>query len=217
MLELQAACPSGRNFNGSCFSPVGDVDTPMSLAALDCTVIIAGGPPGVGTLSVQLGSGTPQLGTGWPGMAQGFEFTSVTFQPGNTVTITATYVIDSVTYTGSATYQLPPWCGWVAPTKLLWSGIGWSGSFPVSGEVRVNGLTSVGDAAVPTASAGIMGSVPLYPGGGSEQWVLNVSTPTYPVSVTVSYFWAPGSLTLSGTVTYSSDSAATYSGDVEAG
>ena len=97
---------------------------PPQTCTVYVTVSIAGGPAGVGTLSVS-GSGTPspQLGTGWPGMSQGFEFKDVPVNPGGTVTYTADYGAPGnaplTHYNGSGSYTFPPNCLIVT---LTWTG-----------------------------------------------------------------------------------------------
>jgi len=78
-------------------------------ADLNVSANIAGGPPGVGTLSVKL-QGQTQLGTGWPGMNQDFQFPGVSFQSGSNITATADYTIDGETFNGSGDVSFPGDC-----------------------------------------------------------------------------------------------------------
>jgi hypothetical protein len=88
---------------------------PPQTCTVYVTVSIAGGPNGVGTLSVR-GVGSPgvQLGTGWPGMSQGFVFNNVPVNPGGTITYTADYGAPGnaplTHYVGTGSYKFPPNC-----------------------------------------------------------------------------------------------------------
>lgn len=213
--EWDAAINSGQTYDSvhNCISPVGDVGSPMVLARLDVQVTIAGGPLDVGTLSVQLGSGSPQLGTGWPGMNQGFEFTGVNFYPGSAFTVTATYVIGMVTYTGTGTIQTPGWCGWTPPTKILFTVPTIIGS-TVSATIATNGDTSSGDTNPLTASSGTLGTSSIAPAGSSTYSDAGV---TFPDTFTLTYDWAPGGRILSGTVTVHMDGSCSFTGDCALG
>jgi len=59
---------------------------------------IMGGPPGVGTFSVQLDTQTPVTGTAWPGFDYIIEFPGFVVVPGATLTVTATYTNTVSTY-----------------------------------------------------------------------------------------------------------------------
>ena len=93
----------------NCFPPAGSGGGGPYSATVYVTVNISGGPPGVGTLSVVL-QGATKVGTGWPGMNQDFEFTNVSFQPGSSITATATYNIASKTFSGSGSVNFPGVC-----------------------------------------------------------------------------------------------------------
>lgn len=90
-----------------CYDPLAELPTTLEL---DVEVSISGGPPGVGTLSVELG-GETKLGTGWPGMDQSYSFMMVTFALGGTVTCTVTFNIGGHEYTGTGDYTFPDYCG----------------------------------------------------------------------------------------------------------
>ncbi len=85
------------------------LDDEPATVRIHAQVSIAGGPPGVGTLSVEIGA-EEQLGTGWPGMNKGYEFAAVTFALGGTITCDVTYIINAVTYTGSGDFAFPDAC-----------------------------------------------------------------------------------------------------------
>lgn len=99
------------NFDGGqhCFRHAGDDGSPRTLDEIFVSVSITGGPPGVGTLHVEL-QGHTQLGTGWPGMNQDFSFSSISYTPGSSITATVNYTINGTTYTGTGTYTFPNWC-----------------------------------------------------------------------------------------------------------
>lgn len=106
--NLGSAFDSGKNCFPQSGTGGGSGSGPYS-ATVHVSVNIAGGPPGVGTLSVVL-QGSTQVGTGWPGMNQDFEFTNVSFQPGSTISATATYNINGKTFTGSGSVGFPGMC-----------------------------------------------------------------------------------------------------------
>ena len=87
----------------SCF-----IQPPQTCTAY-VNVSIAGGPAGVGTLSVKC-QGQTQVGTGWPGMNQDFQFTGVSFQSGSNITATADYTINQETNSGSGDVSFPGDC-----------------------------------------------------------------------------------------------------------
>jgi hypothetical protein len=87
----------------------GLIDEEPDTVRMAVEVTIAGGTPGVGTLSVVLG-GVTKLGTGWPGMNQTFEYPSVTFALGGTVTATVTYTKGGTPYTGTGNFTFPGPC-----------------------------------------------------------------------------------------------------------
>ncbi len=96
---------------------------PPATCTIYVTVSIAGGPAGVGTLSVS-GAFTPaQLSTGWPGMNQSFTFHNVPVNPGGTITFFADYgapgVIPFIHYIGSGSFTFPPNC---LIATLTWAG-----------------------------------------------------------------------------------------------
>jgi hypothetical protein len=74
------------------------------------SVTVSGGPPGVGTLDVRMGTQSPQLGTAWDGYNGDFEFDDIPFSPGGSLTATANYSINGQTATGSGQFQIPDTC-----------------------------------------------------------------------------------------------------------
>src|SRR5204862_617599 len=75
-------------------------ETPTSPLTMFWQVSVVGGPPGVGTLSVNAG-GQIQLGTAYPGYSRAFQFGGLAVTVGSSITCTANYTINGVTYSGS--------------------------------------------------------------------------------------------------------------------
>ena len=96
---------------------------PPATCTIYVTVTIAGGPAGVGTLSVSGALRPAQLSTGWPGMNQSFTFRDVPVNPGGTVTFFADYgapgVVSFIHYIGSGSFTFPPNC---LIATLTWTG-----------------------------------------------------------------------------------------------
>ena len=162
---------------------VADLDTdgpscfivPPATCTIYVTVTIAGGPAGVGTLSVSGALGPAQLGTGWPGMNQSFTFRDVLVNPGGTVTFFADYgapgVVPFIHYIGSGSFTFPPncllfvatWSGDTAETKRCHhgpqgyagfgeDGYGFTASYSTSGQFAVNPDPGVGKSAMNTGA-----------------------------------------------------------------
>lgn len=82
-------------------------DPPRSTFVVE--VSIAGGPTGLGTMSVTF-NGSTQLGTAWRGMNRGHEFLDVGAVPGGALTAEVSYTNGGDTFTGNRTFTFPPWC-----------------------------------------------------------------------------------------------------------
>jgi hypothetical protein len=177
------AADSRYDSGPNCFSPTGDTSTPITLASLGCEVVIAGGPSGAYPLSVVLGSGSPHLGTFGKGDIDSRPFSSVSFLPGSTITITATYTVSGTPYTGSASYTFPGWCGWTLPTAItIGTVVPVPGTMGVGSEgyivnVAVDGSTASADAHTITVTMnGLTATGSMYPGGSGFSHTFEFAT-----------------------------------------
>lgn len=90
--------------------PFSATNTPV---AIRVRLSIMGGPPGVGTFSVQVNEETAQTGVAWPGFDEEFEFPGIVVEPGGTVHVTASYTngVDTYTAVGSLDAAAEPEAG----------------------------------------------------------------------------------------------------------
>ena len=148
---------------------------PPATCTIYVTVTIAGGPAGVGTLSVSGALRPAQLSTGWPGMNQSFTFRDVPVNPGGTVTFFADYgapgVVPFIHYIGSGSFTFPPncilfgatWSGDTVETKrclhgpqgytgISEDGYDFTASYSTSGQFAVNPAAGAGKSAMNTGA-----------------------------------------------------------------
>jgi hypothetical protein len=213
------AADSRYNPATNTFTPTGDTDTPMTLSAIGVSVVIAGGPAGVGTFSITgPGIPSPQLGTYGKGDTPFFTFSSVPFLPGSTISYTASYTINSVTYTGTGSYTFPGWQGWTLPTAFILPP-----SFTVTTGIidfsaTPNGSTVSGDTHAFSITGFAGGTItsgptpnPVEPGTGVSAVLTAATIWSFPVSIAIGYAYPDH--VLSATISVHADGTWTATGD----
>lgn len=101
VFRTDGAGPGGGGPGPRCYT--GSPLTSMAPVPLTFTVAIAGGPPGVGTLDVEV-MGRHQLGTAYRGYSRGFQSAPVPISPGGSIECRALYTIAGLTALGTATF-----------------------------------------------------------------------------------------------------------------